>query len=133
MKSAKKQSNKQAGRKVHILSSPTEEPDGLPFLRESKMRVVTIKHLTIDFLKSAVKQHACFCIENQGGELFQHPESEEVPENSLLVDVQSANVLCVIYNALNDKHKADFNNVLQNEYKLASLIEKMWDWVSLKR
>ncbi len=97
------------------------------------MKNVSIKQLTIDFLKSAVSQHTCFCIGNQGGELFQHPETEEIPENSLLVDVQSANVMCIVYNALSDKNKANFNNVLQNEYKLASLLDKMWEWVNFKR
>lgn len=96
------------------------------------MFTVPIKQLTIDFLKSAVKQHSCFCIENQGGNLFQHPETEEIPENSLLVDVQSANVLCIVYNALSSKNQARFNSMLQNEYKLASLLDKMWDWVNFK-
>ena len=98
------------------------------------MVTTKLKQLTIDFIESMVLQKTCFCVENQGGDLFQHPTSEDgIPENSLLIDVQSANVLCIVHKGLNTKNQANFNNILQDEYKFASLLDKMWDWVSLKR
>jgi len=96
------------------------------------MTTIPIKRLSIDFLKLAVEKHSCLCVENQGGELFQHPASDEVPENSLLIDAQSAKVLCLCYDGLNDTNKSKFNHILQDEYKFASLLDKMWDWVRLK-
>lgn len=98
------------------------------------MKTVSLKQLTIDVIKAAVYQRTCLFVKNQEGNLFQHPETEDgIPENSLLIDLQNANVLCIVYNALNDKNKANFNRILQNEYKFASLLDKMWDWVSIKR
>lgn len=98
------------------------------------MKITKLKQLTIDFIESMVLQKTCFCVENQGGDLFQHPASEDgIPENSLLIDVQNANVLCIVYEGLNAKNQANFNNILQDEYTFASLLDEMWNWVSLKR
>jgi hypothetical protein len=95
------------------------------------MTIVPLKELTIDHIKDSVRQKAAFCIRNEGGELFQHPEGESgIPENCLLLDIQSTNVLGLIYDALNPKNQARFNSVLQDEYKFANLLDKMWGMVT---
>jgi hypothetical protein len=94
------------------------------------MNVVPLKQLSIEYIKDFVQQKTCFCIHNPNGDLFQHPETKDgIPENCLLIDLQNANVICIVYNALNDKNKANFNRILQNEYKFASLLDEMWSFV----
>lgn len=95
------------------------------------METVEIKNLTIEHFKQSVVNKQCFCIFNPGGELFQHPEScSGIPEDCLLIDIQSANVVCTIYDAVNPANQAKFNSMVQDEYKLANFLDKMWKMVA---
>ena len=47
----------------------------------------------------------------------------------ILIDMQSINLLITIYDNLKSKNQAKFNSVLQDEYKFANLLDKMWGWV----
>lgn len=104
-----------------------------PLIRKGKeMNIVQIKQLTIDHFKKSVAEKACFCIFNPGGDLFQHPENynEGIPADCLLIDIQSANVVCTVYDAINPENKAKFNSMVQDEYKLANFLNKMWKMVA---
>ena len=95
------------------------------------MTTVQIKQLTIDHFKQSVADKQCFCIFNPGGDLFQHPESESgIPADCLLIDIQSANVACKIYDAVNPANQAKFNGMVQSEYNLANFLDKMWEMVA---
>lgn len=92
-------------------------------------QIINIKDLSINYIRAMVKEHSCFYIHNPGGELFQHPESETAPENCLCVDMQSANLICTLYDNLNEKNQSSFNSLLQDEFKLARFLDKMWSFV----
>ena len=89
---------------------------------------VNIKDLTIEKIKEFVEGHSLMIIHNPGGDLFQ-AENERGEKVGLLIDVQSLNVMATVYDHLKEKTKENFNDVLQDEYKLASLLDKMWSWV----
>lgn len=79
--------------------------------------------LSIDVFK---KEDGLMYLLNPHGELFR-------AVGGLLIDMQSRHLICTIYDALSDKTKAMFNNVIcKDEYKLASFFDKMWDWVQHK-
>ena len=82
---------------------------------------VQLKNLTIDVLKEYLEGQSYITLLNPGGDLFQ--------AGGLLIDVQSINVLVTIYNALKAPGQAKFNDVLQSEYKLARLLDSMWEMV----
>lgn len=97
------------------------------------MTIVQIKQLTIDHIKNSVIQRACFCVFNPGGDLFQHPANENgIPENCLLLNIQSSKAINLIYDALNLQNQNKFNAMLQDEYKFANFLDKMWDMVTIK-
>ena len=89
---------------------------------------VNIKDLTIEKIREFVKGHSLMIIHNPGGDLFQ-AEDEEGNKVGLLLDVQSLNLITKVFEAVSQKHKDRFNEFLQEEYKLASLLDKMWSWV----
>lgn len=84
---------------------------------------VDIKDLNIERIKDFVGQHSCMTLHNPNGELFQGNEDEK----GLFIDVPTLNGLVTIYDNLNKQNKNKFNDVLQSEYKLAHLLDKMWD------
>jgi len=89
---------------------------------------VNIKKLTIEKVKEFVKGHSLMIIHNPEGDLFQ-AEDERGRKVGLLIDVQSLNCMATVYDNLKENNKGRFNDVLQDEYKLASLLDKMWSWV----
>ena len=95
------------------------------------MEMIDLKNLTIDFIHDKRDHHECFAVHNPEGDLFQHPIGvNDIPMNSLMIDMQSANVIVLIYDALKPDNKALFNSVLQDEYKFASFLDKMWKFVA---
>ena len=84
---------------------------------------VDITDLNIEQIKDFVSQQSCMTLHNPNGELFQGNEDEK----GLFIDIQTLNGLVTIYNHLNKQNKNKFNEVLQSEYKLAHLLDKMWD------
>jgi len=77
---------------------------------------IAVKDLTIDFLKS----ESC---------MFRIKPDDELFLEGILIDMQSRNLMCTIYDNLSDKNKARFNSVLQDKWKLAGMLDKMWSWV----
>lgn len=90
---------------------------------------VQLKQLTIETIKDFVRQHSYMVVHNPGGELFQ-AENENGDKTGLLVDVQSLSLLSQIYDNLNPTNQSRFNTVLQDEYKFANLLDKMWSWAA---
>lgn len=86
---------------------------------------VQLKQLTIETIKDFVRQRSYMVVHNPGGELFQ-AENENGDKTGLLVDVQSLSLLSQIYDNLNPTNQSRFNTVLQDEYKFANLLDKMW-------
>lgn len=83
---------------------------------------INLKDLTINTLKEFKEKHSLMMLHNPGGELFQ-------AEDGLCLDVQSINVLTVIYDNLSEKNQARFNDIIHSEYKFANILDKMWGWV----
>lgn len=81
-----------------------------------------VKELTIDILKTHKEAH----------QYLQLHKSENVFKEGQIIDVQSLNVLIMIFDALSPERQKTFNDKLQDEYMLAKLLTKMWDLVSYK-
>ncbi len=97
---------------------------------------VLFKDLHIDVFKDFLNRKSYMCLLNPGGDLFQfRPTPQQLPEDEfkhhgLLIDMQSVNLICTIYDGLSQKNKDTFNNVIcKKEYKFASYLGKMWGWV----
>lgn len=83
---------------------------------------IILNELTINVLKEHQSQCQHIRVFNPGGDLFQHP-------NGLLIDMQSINLMCLIYDKLQPDNQSRFNSVLQDEYKFARFCDTMWKWV----
>jgi hypothetical protein len=93
---------------------------------------IPIKSLTPEDLIYHCKEQSYLLIENNGGELFQHEETEDgVPANCLLVDLFSLSAIVKIYNALNEQNKVKFAILLHDEYKLARFLDSFWDMIKV--
>lgn len=88
-------------------------------IEESKRVGIPVKDLTIDFLKSS-------------DNAFIIAPDEELFIEGVMVDMQSRNLMCTIYDSLSAEHKAKFNSVLQDKWKLARFMGTMWDLVKTK-
>jgi hypothetical protein len=77
------------------------------------------------YFQEFVSQHSMMIIDNEGGDLF--PKDPEW--GGFIIDVQSLNVLSVVYDALSEPNQAKFDSILQSEYKFANMLDKMWGWV----
>ncbi|MBN1123894.1 MAG: hypothetical protein JXA82_02725 [Sedimentisphaerales bacterium] len=82
-------------------------------------QVVNLTDLTIERIKQALEEVHCLEIRNPGGELFQH-------EDGFRLDLKSLLVLSRAYDALGSEARDRFNSTLQDEHRLAGLLEKMW-------
>ena len=89
--------------------------------------MILLKELTIDKLRERKKAKSYMVVSNPGGELFQGKQADGT--KGILIDMQSINLLITIYDNLKSKNQAKFNSVLQDEYKFANLLDKMWGWV----
>lgn len=49
--------------------------------------------------------------------------------NGLIVDMQSINLICTIYDNLSPINQEKFNDVLHDKYKIANFFDKMWSLV----
>ena len=84
---------------------------------------VNFKDLSITTFKNALEERQYICLKNPDGELFK-------AKKGLYIDIQSINLICTIYDALNSENKVKFNEVIcKDEYKLANFFEKMWGMV----
>ena len=84
---------------------------------------------SIDPIRNAVKTHTAFYLGNPDGELFQGNGGLGV-----LVDPQSAKVICLIYDSINETNRAKFHSELvQDEYKFANFLDGLWDMVKAKK
>lgn len=115
-------------------------------LKESTLSsAVQLKELTIGTIQEFVHDHCAMIVLNPGGELFQGSMKAYLPEDAeefehtggpkgILIDVQRLNVIKTVHAHL-AKTKGEkeveekFNNILQDEYKFANLLDKMWGWV----
>jgi len=91
---------------------------------------IDIKYLTVQFIRECLAKHTAFQIYNPGGELFQHEQSQNSDKDCLLVDVQSANVVVKIHDALKPENRSKFNRLLRDEFRLANFFDKMWEMVA---
>ena len=97
--------------------------------RKLSPKTIELKKLTIEIIQLMRDNYEAFQIHNPGGELFQHEQSEVSDKDCLLVDIQSANVIIKIYEALSDGGQLKFNSLLQDEYRLANFLDSMWEMV----
>ena len=79
--------------------------------------------LNIELFKKYLNRRSMMILRNPGGELFRHPKG-------LLIDLQSINLICTIYDAINKDNKAKFDTIIcKDEYKFADYLDKMWAWI----
>ena len=100
------------------------------FERVCSMKTVELKNLSVDFIREMRDNKEAFQIHNPGGDLFQHAASETSDKDCLLVDMQSANVMVLIYDALKPENQQRFNRFIHNEMNLANFIDHMWEMVA---
>ena len=90
--------------------------------------VVELKDLSLKKIQEFVNSHQAMRLINPGGELFQYTENGT--NMGILIDIQSLNLILKVYDAINEKNKENFHLFLNDEYKLASMMDKMWGWVA---
>lgn len=94
------------------------------------MRTVELEFLNIDFIRAMRDERSAFQIHNPGGHVFQHPKTVISDEDCLLVDIQSSNVIMLIYDAIKVENQTKFNGMLQNEMWLVNFLDTMWEMVA---
>lgn len=94
------------------------------------MRTVELKYLNIDFIRAMRDEGSAFQIHNPKGHVFQHPKTVISDEDCLLVDIQSANVIVLIHDAIKSENQAKFNELLRDEFRLVNFLDTMWEMVA---
>ena len=90
--------------------------------------VVELKDLSLKKIQEFVNSHQAMRLINPGGELFQYTENGT--NMGIFIDVQSLNLMLKVYDTINEKNKENFQSFLNDEYRLASMLDKMWSWVA---